>query len=132
MNSKKSITTQTIDEALSINDIDKDTRALLSCSKKDKALVNGINIDRYDIHKCSELKEIVNYRMERLQLEKRPLVGAQTCIEKLKKLPKDMPTSWASVHIDKEVLIFIINRVNNSIIHAMSFISKNKIKQPDK
>ncbi|MFA1025944.1 MULTISPECIES: hypothetical protein [Pseudomonas syringae group] len=120
----KKINQETIENILKFDDIDMYTAKVLEQAKTCVEFINGLNLDIYNVDRSSSMRQIVDYRIGTLEKSGRTFYGAKECTLKLEKLAPDHPVSWIAKKVKNNILVLIIDRKLNSVIHAMSTTTK--------
>ncbi|MBI6748670.1 hypothetical protein [Pseudomonas syringae] len=121
----KTINQETIENILKSDDIDMHTAKVLEQAKACVEFINGLNLDIYNVDSSSSMRQIVDYRIGTLEKSGRTFYGAKECTLKLEKFAPDHPVSWIAKKVKNNILVLIIDRKFNSVIHAMSTVTKS-------
>ncbi|WP_116831225.1 hypothetical protein [Pseudomonas syringae] len=124
MNSK-TINQETIENILKSDNIDMHTAKVLEQAKGCVEFINGLNLDIYNVDRSSSMRQILDYRIGTLEKSGRTFYGAKECTLKLEKLAPEHPVSRIAKKVKNNILVLIIDRKFNSIIHAMSTATKS-------
>ncbi|PBP84528.1 hypothetical protein [Pseudomonas syringae] len=117
----KTINQETI---LKADDIDIHTAKVLEQAKAHVYFIHGLNLEIYNINGSSSMRQIVDYRIDTLEKSGRTFYGAKECTLKLGRLAPDHPVSWIAKKMENNILVLIIDRKSNGVIHAMSTTAK--------
>ncbi|MEE4732788.1 hypothetical protein V2K60_16325 [Pseudomonas alliivorans] len=119
MNSKKT-KKEFFSEADDIVDIDIVTKSRLKNLLTCEDMYADIDLNVYNIQTCSSLKSIIEHRKNTLNRNNRDLLGAKDAISKLEKFPPKHPATWMAIQTNNIIIVMIVDRNTNKIIHAMS------------
>ncbi|MEE4946612.1 hypothetical protein V2K24_14065 [Pseudomonas alliivorans] len=119
MNSKKT-KKEFFSEADDIVDIDIVTKSRLKNLLTCEDMSADIDLNVYNIQTCSSLKSIIEHRKNTLNRNNRDLLGAEDAIFKLEKFPPEHPVTWMAIQTNNIIIVMIVDRNTNKIIHAMS------------
>ncbi|MEE4374746.1 hypothetical protein V2K27_13510 [Pseudomonas alliivorans] len=119
MNSKKT-KKEFFSETNDIADIDNVTKSRIKNLLKCEDMFAEIDLSIYNIQTCSSLKPIIEYRKKTLNRNNRDLLGAADAISKLEKFPPEHPASWIAMQTNNAIIVILVDRNTNKIIHAMS------------
>ncbi|KPX33207.1 hypothetical protein ALO70_102446 [Pseudomonas amygdali pv. eriobotryae] len=123
MNSK-TINQETIENILKTDGVDIHTAKVLEQAKAHAEFIHGLNLDIYNVNGSSSMRQIVDYRIDTLEKSGRTFYGAKECTLKLERLAPDHPVSWIAKKVENNILVLIIDRKSNGVIHAMSTTAK--------
>jgi hypothetical protein len=123
--SSKKINQESIENTLKIDDLAIHTVEVLEQARACPELISGVDLDIYNVDEGSSMRQFVDYRMGTLGRSGRTLHGVKECTLKLDRLETDHPVSWVAKKIGNNILILIVDRKFDSVIHAMSTASKN-------
>ncbi|MCD5976335.1 hypothetical protein [Pseudomonas quasicaspiana] len=123
--SSKKINHESIEATLKIDDLDRHTVEVLEQARACPELISGVDLDIYNVEKGSSMRQFVEYRMGTLGRSGRALHGVEECTLKLERLQPDHPVSWVAKKVGNNILILIIDRELDSVIHAMSTASSS-------
>ncbi len=123
--SSKKINQNSIENTLKIDDLALHTVEVLEQARACPELISGVDLDIYNVEGSSSMRQFVEYRMGTLGRSGRALHGVEECTLKLEKLQPDHPVSWVAKKVGNNILILIIDRELDSVIHAMSTASNS-------
>lgn len=107
-------------EAVNIDQIDEKTKSTIRKAIEHQEVSSCVDFNTYNIQTCSSLNKIVEYRRRILNRNNRKFHGADDAILKLVALPADHPVSWIALQIHDAIIVLIVDRSSNRLIHAMS------------
>lgn len=123
--SSKKINQESIENTLKIDDLDIHTVQVLEQARACPELISGVDLDIYNVEGGSSMRQFVEYRTGTLGRTGRALHGVEECLLKLERLAPDHPVSWVAKKVSNNILILIVDRELDSVIHAMSTASKH-------